>query len=431
MAPVVISLTTQPNIAAHGKPHALRPPAAIPKRLPVHPGVGVVACASAAMSPNALEELPAILRSSSSSRRSNNDIMIANMLFEMEAANAADTRLVEEAPSYPCIDLTAWLDTQAPAEARQQVVDEVVQAAVNRGAFNIRGHGVPVELLDSLSACSRAFFLLPDEDKDAVRMVCGRPSGYSAVGRESTSKMYNGGKGVHAPDYRESYSMAFPTDRRPNIITTQPPDLVGLMEEYGTHMGRLDGSLQQLLVAALQQASGMPIDPGYLGRLLDSSDNNGGLLRLSRYQSQRTEVQLKGHCDWSTLTILYAPEPGLEELYDGRWTALPPATAHELHINLGDMMQIWSNGRFKSNIHRVRCGAAAPRSSSSAVTSRCAIADRHSIAYFCAQGFSAKTEIEAKQGEKLVPVCGPGEQPLYEAVTPKEYVWNMLQRYLV
>eukprot|EP00208_Stichococcus_sp_RCC1054_P002099 CAMPEP_0206147390 /NCGR_PEP_ID=MMETSP1473-20131121/33304_1 /ASSEMBLY_ACC=CAM_ASM_001109 /TAXON_ID=1461547 /ORGANISM="Stichococcus sp, Strain RCC1054" /LENGTH=132 /DNA_ID=CAMNT_0053544299 /DNA_START=27 /DNA_END=422 /DNA_ORIENTATION=- len=53
------------------------------------------------------------------------------------------------------------------------------------------------------------------------------------------------------------------------------------------------------------------------------------------------------------MTILKTDEtPGLQVFYQGKWLEVPPKKEY-FTINLGDMFQLWSNGRFKSTLHRV------------------------------------------------------------------------------
>ena len=60
------------------------------------------------------------------------------------------------------------------------------------------------------------------------------------------------------------------------------------------------------------------------------------------------------HCDYGVLTLLVTDgTPGLQILKDDGWHAVPslPGT---VRVNLGDMLQAWTSGKYKSTMHRVR-----------------------------------------------------------------------------
>jgi len=61
---------------------------------------------------------------------------------------------------------------------------------------------------------------------------------------------------------------------------------------------------------------------------------------------------LRVHTDPHSLSILYQEYPGMQLLKDGKWLTVKPEVG-TLTVNVGDMLQVWSNGRYKSVQHRV------------------------------------------------------------------------------
>jgi isopenicillin N synthase-like dioxygenase len=105
------------------------------------------------------------------------------------------------------------------------------------------------------------------------------------------------------------------------------------------------------------------------------------------------------HSDYGSFTILLpGPEPGLEVLTRaGDWLAVPPVPGAFV-VNVGDLMQRWTNDRWVSTVHRVRApeGEWAGRS-------------RRSIAFFQNPHPDAVVTV--------LPGCVPaGEEPSYEPV---------------
>jgi isopenicillin N synthase-like dioxygenase len=81
-------------------------------------------------------------------------------------------------------------------------------------------------------------------------------------------------------------------------------------------------------------------------------------LRLLHYDKRQSEPE-KGiyacgaHSDYGMATLLLTDEhPGLQIYHKGEWIDVPPRP-HSFVVNLGDMLQIWTNGRYKSTLHRV------------------------------------------------------------------------------
>ncbi|KAK1742727.1 hypothetical protein QTG54_006324 [Skeletonema marinoi] len=107
--------------------------------------------------------------------------------------------------------------------------------------------------------------------------------------------------------------------------------------------------------------------------------------------------------DFGTITILASSEEGLEEIRDGRWYKVPMRKG-ELHVSVGEVYTMWSNGLFKNNIHRV---------------SKEAKRDRISFPYFTSQGKLSSNESVMDDG--ISPICSDGEEPRFPRVSPKSH----------
>ncbi len=84
--------------------------------------------------------------------------------------------------SLPIIDLSGYINPKSP-EDKQRVVSEVRNAARDFGFFQVKGHGVPLELQRDLIRCMGNVFDLPREEKLKMSFLenpCRR--GYEAAG---------------------------------------------------------------------------------------------------------------------------------------------------------------------------------------------------------------------------------------------------------
>ena len=123
------------------------------------------------------------------------------------------------------------------------------------------------------------------------------------------------------------------------------------METYYRRMNRLANDLMGIFALALD----LPED-----FFFDKLDKNISALRVICYPEQKETPepgQLRGgaHTDYGTLTILMSDKAagGLQAQHrDGYWVdvVIEPGT---YVINIGDIMQIWTNDRWVSTMHRV------------------------------------------------------------------------------
>jgi isopenicillin N synthase-like dioxygenase len=57
------------------------------------------------------------------------------------------------------------------------------------------------------------------------------------------------------------------------------------------------------------------------------------------------------HTDAGAVTVLFQDQPGLEVFHEGAWKLVEPLRG-ALVINIGDIVQVWSNDRYHAALHR-------------------------------------------------------------------------------
>jgi isopenicillin N synthase-like dioxygenase len=118
---------------------------------------------------------------------------------------------------------------------------------------------------------------------------------------------------------------------------------------------------------------------------------SGCTLRLLYYPSvpenadyqPEIDIRAGAHSDYGSVTLLFQRpgQPGLEILTrEGSWYPVPvspPGTENDpsppILVNMGDLFEFWTNGLFRSAVHRVVFPREARRGGE----------DRYSIAFFC------------------------------------------------
>jgi isopenicillin N synthase-like dioxygenase len=265
--------------------------------------------------------------------------------------------------SIPQIDIAPFLAGD-PA-GRQAVARQWAEAFETVGFATITGHGVPDTMLAALHAMAARFFDLPL----AVKQRCtfaGEVSSQGYVGIESQALANTVGTGAAPapPDLFEGITFLHcdwerhgirndfdATIFHPNAWPSEPPGFRALVEAYFDQVYDLAQSLMRIGALALE----LPEDyfaPHY-ARMSTQ-------LRLTNYPDQAApplpgQLRSGAHRDYLGFTILRQDDApgGLQvQLPDGGWLDVAPVPGAFV-INAGDLLSRWTNGRWKSNLHRV------------------------------------------------------------------------------
>jgi len=312
----------------------------------------------------------------------------------------------------PVIDLAPHFE--GTAAERQSVAQQIDRACREIGFFLITGHGVATDTIEQTYAMASGFFDLPVEEKLKIRQPAANISrGYTPFKGETLAASL----GAAAPaDLKEMIDMG-PVDVpggeyyeraeaghhfHPNLWPADPPGFRLAMERYYRRANRLANDLMSLFALALDLPENF---------FLDKLDKNMSALRVIRYPEQH-EAPLPGqlrsgaHTDYGTLTILMSDRAagGLQAQHrDGYWVDIVPEPGSYV-VNVGDVMQIWTNDRWVSTLHRVVNPPAD-------LATR---ARRHSVPFFHQPNYDAVIE--------TLPSChGPGNPARYAPFTYGEH----------
>lgn len=313
----------------------------------------------------------------------------------MTAASPTD-QSSSPADGLPVLDLREPIEELAPA------LDQVCR---DIGFFVIVGHGVDSAVIQNAWDATAAFFDLPIDQKMAARHATEEhhPYGYFPSGQEALAASL----GITTPpDLKESFNLAPPTDHDDGtgrfggvdrIWPAAMPELQAAWEQYYEAMVELSERLLILMARALE------VEPALF---LSAVDRHLSALRGLNYpplDASALPGQLRAgeHSDYGTLTVLL-PGPGTGGLEvrraDDTWVPVQPVDDGFV-VNLGDMMQRWTNDRWRSTRHRV-----AVPDDDVASSER-----RQSLAFFHQPNWDAPIE--------AIPTCvADGETPRHEPV---------------
>jgi isopenicillin N synthase-like dioxygenase len=306
--------------------------------------------------------------------------------------------------SLPLIDISELSDPDS--RASRQIVAAIGDSAQRIGFFRICGHGIDPRLIDATYAMARRFFARPENEK-LLRYI----------GRSSIRRFYVPftEKGDHTdevqPNY-EGFDLAIETPSealgsRPGRLLAGPnvwPDIDGFRDVVSEYFSTI-AALGLRLCSVLEHYLSLP-----QGAMTDQMTQPISQLRLLHYvrsatTADRKSVNMGAHTDYECLTLLHTRNPGLQVMTQGDQWIDVPADPDVYVVNIGDMLEAWSNGILQSTPHRV--------------LNLCP--ERFSMPYFVA----ANHDAEIKPFPQLI---GEGAQPRYQPFLAGDHMENMLRR---
>tara|TARA_B100000575_G_scaffold286763_1_gene283975 strand:- start:1194 stop:2195 length:1002 start_codon:yes stop_codon:yes gene_type:complete len=319
--------------------------------------------------------------------------------------------------SLPSVNISKFF-SGSPRD-KQEVAQQVAKACREVGFLLISGHGISEKQLEALKTKTFKFFDLPLEAKQKWVPIGGaKQRGYQRIETRNLASTI----GEKAPpDLRETIFIG-PIDNHrshyaetpgaqnayaKNIIPTEP---VGTKEAF-TEAYRIFEKLSSSIMRIMALALGLP--EAYFCPLISKHFSVLGIHHYPVLTKPPEPNQLRAgaHTDFGAITILSIPGSGsgLEvKMDDNSWLKVSPKH-DELVINLGDMMQRWTNDKWRSTHHRVTApGILDPQSR------------RLSIAYFVHPNFDAKIECLGKN-------LKPNDKPRYEVITAGEHIRQKME----
>ncbi|KAK6159402.1 hypothetical protein DH2020_006716 [Rehmannia glutinosa] len=258
-----------------------------------------------------------------------------------------------EAKGIPLIDLSP-LESNSRA-ALEILAAEIGDACENWGFFQVINHGVPFEARQKIDSVSRKFFALPKEEKRKVSRDEVNPTGY-----------YDTEHTKNVRDWKEVFDF---TVQVPTVIPAshEPGD-----EEIKEMINQWPGNIPEMRLVGLRRVrrrnakTGIQLTGAHSFELGLEKDRLNGFfkdqttfIRLNYYPPCPIPDLALGvgrHKDAGALTILAQDEVGglqVKRKTDGEWILVKP-TPDAYIINVGDIIQVWSNEKYESVEHRVK-----------------------------------------------------------------------------
>ncbi|CAD6339167.1 unnamed protein product [Miscanthus lutarioriparius] len=111
--------------------------------------------------------------------------------------------------------------------------------------------------------------------------------------------------------------------------------------------------LAEQLAAVMSENLGL--DKDYIQKAFSKPSVGIKVAKYPRCSHPELAMGLREHTDAGGIILLFQDElvPGLEFLKDGKWIAIPPTEGNRIFVNLGDQIEVMTNGIYKSICHQV------------------------------------------------------------------------------
>lgn len=237
------------------------------------------------------------------------------------------------------------------------VAQNIVRAAETLGFFQVVNHGMSVELLEAIKDSVHGFFEQPVKKKAVyLKNVSSSPLvcyGSSNVSKESDTL-----------SWRDFLLMKYTNDA--DSLIFWPPECRKPILEYV----KKSTTVVEMLLKVLFEGLGVKVTPN--DQRIEEFARNKAVIANFYPTCPNPDLTLgvTPHTDLGTLTVLLQDEIGglhikieddeSEFGTKGDWLEIPPIPG-ALVINIGDTLQLLSNGRYKSVEHTVRTSEAGSR----------------------------------------------------------------------
>ncbi|MEL0636313.1 2-oxoglutarate and iron-dependent oxygenase domain-containing protein [Marinomonas sp. TI.3.20] len=253
--------------------------------------------------------------------------------------------------SIPLIDLAKL--THSNDSIRLEEVGALDKACREIGFFYLVNTGIPATLFNQLMSTAKRYFDQPDDVKRAID-IKNSPNhrGYGRIGEEQLDEV------SHA-DWKETFDMALDLPVTHPLVAKYP-------KMYGPNQNPSDPSavevLQDYYVAAFDvakvvltsMAQALSLEDDFFTRCFT---DHVTVLRMIHYPPRPQNDHDNGagaHTDYGCVTLLLQDQIGGLQVKNrqGCWVDATPIE-NALVVNIGDLMQRWTNDEYVSTAHRV------------------------------------------------------------------------------
>ncbi|XP_016477566.1 jasmonate-induced oxygenase 1-like [Nicotiana tabacum] len=234
----------------------------------------------------------------------------------------------------PIVDLSPFF-RQGDKDGKRKVREVIDETCSRYGFFQIINHGVPLDLMSRALKLSKIFFESSVEEKMNCSPLPGSPfpAGYNRKPNPSY-------------EFAEFLVMLQPGSNF-NVFPSNHSHLRAVMEDLFDQFVKIGAILESILSESL----GLPLSTFQEF----NNDRNSDVLTALYYlpATEKEKMGISSHRDVGCITFVLQDEiGGLEVLKDDKWIPVTPKEG-ALVVNIGIILQVLTNNKYKSPNHRV------------------------------------------------------------------------------
>jgi isopenicillin N synthase-like dioxygenase len=278
----------------------------------------------------------------------------STMMFDgntgMENTNSSGINISNDENHIPIISLDDP-DQEKTVQALRTACKEV-------GFFYLQGHGIGPKTIESVMEQSQRLFALP---VSAKRLIADPTisRGYTGM-EEETLNPADQKKGDTKEGFYIGRSLPYNPAKLSGPNCWPSAETTPEMEDCDEFRRIMEAYFDQISHVGIRVVRLIALAIGLPEHFFDASFTAPmAALRLLHYAAEKSEPDegiyaCGAHSDYGMVTILLTDKnPGLQILTkQGKWINAPPVKDCFI-VNLGDMLERWTNGMFKSTKHRV------------------------------------------------------------------------------
>ncbi|XP_031250694.1 protein DMR6-LIKE OXYGENASE 2-like [Pistacia vera] len=282
--------------------------------------------------------------------------------------SANDININANSSSYnlnlPIIDFS-----QLQGSNRYHVLNSLAKACEEYGFFQLVNHGILNQVISDMFHVAKRFFELPFEERSKYMSTDMRSPvrcGTSINQKKDSVFCWRDFLKLSCQPFSEVLPLwpSSPTDLRQTTVDYSK-------ETKSLYLMLVEAVLESL--GLLETRKGAESENGSCG--LEEFEDGSQLIVMNCYPScpePELTLGMAPHSDYGFLTLLLQDQQvkGLQIQHGGNWVTVEPIP-NSFVVNVGDHLEIFSNGRYKSVLHRVLANS----------TPRISVASLHSLPF--------------------------------------------------
>lgn len=232
----------------------------------------------------------------------------------------------------PMIDLT-----ELDGDNRGEEMALLHHACEEWGCFQVKNHGIEKELMEKVKQLVNMHY-----EENLKESFYNSEAAKCLKSKEHRSDI----------DWESSFFIWHRPTSNINGIPNLSDDFRKTMDEYITQLIKLAEKLSELM------CENLGLDKDYIKNAFSGNKGPSVGTKVAKYPPCPQPELVRGlreHTDAGGIILLLQDDqvPGLEFLKNGGWVEIPPSKNNTIFVNTGDQVEVLSNGRYKSVLHRV------------------------------------------------------------------------------